>query len=147
MAGSNTSVICGAVLGDTSGLLTVRPGQHFMVTSTSQTLPFSVLAQENSHVDLPSNTLCRAVEVVLRGTLGKMSNLTIGPHCRFILENSTEHRFDFDHVVVQTNGFMAAVRFDQQHVTIKGKTIDIRGGAKVGMNKSLVQHHTCTPIF
>lgn len=109
----------------------MRPRQRFIVTSFAQQLPFSVLSQENSHVKLPSNTLCRAVEVVLRGYLDKMSNLTIGPNCRFILENSTESQFDFDHVVVQTNGYMAAIRFDQQLVTLKGKTIDIRGGAKV----------------
>ena len=132
VSGSNTTVNCNTVHGDSSGLLTVRPGQRFRVISSVQHLPFSVLAQERSHVDLPLSTACRAVELVLRGTIDKISNLTVGPHCRFTLENSTGNRFNFDHVVVQTDGFMAATRADQQRVEIKGKTLDIRGGAKVG---------------
>ena len=76
---------------------------------------------------------CRGVEVVMRGTMQKMQNLTVGPQCRFILQDSTETTFALDHVVVQTDGFMAAFREDLMMVDIRGKTFDIRGGATVSI--------------
>ena len=67
----------------------------------------------------------------MRGVMGEMDNVTVGPQCRFVLENSTETGFALDHVVVQTDGYMAAVREDRKDVQMIGKTFDIRGGATV----------------
>ena len=69
----------------------------------------------------------------MRGIMGEMANLTVGPQCRFILDNSTETEFALEHVVVQTEGYMAALREDRKDVRINGKTFDIRGGAKVSI--------------
>lgn len=94
-------------------------------------LPFSLLVQKASNVALPEMTNCRGVEVTMRGTMEKMQNLTVGPFCKFIIHNSTETNFTFNHVIVQTDGYLAIDREDKQLVTVKGKTIDIRGGGKV----------------
>ena len=61
----------------------------------------------------------------------QMVNLTIGPQCRFLLTNATETFFAIDHVIVQTGGYMSTVRDDNQDVTFRGVTFDIRGGGKV----------------
>ena len=69
----------------------------------------------------------------MRGMMGQMANLTVGPQCRFVLENSTETQFALDHVVVQTDGYMAVLREDRMDVQMVGKNIDIRGGATVSV--------------
>ena len=74
----------------------------------------------------------------MRGTMEKMQNLTVGPYCKFVVHNSTETKFEYDHVVVQTRGFLAIDREDQALVTVTGKTLDIRGGGKV---------RTCHPLL
>ena len=84
-----------------------------------------------SSVSFPAFLNCRGVEVVTRGTMQQIQNLTVGPQCRFMLPDSTEKSFALNHVVVQTDGFMAVPREDLQMVQITGKTFDIRGGAKV----------------
>jgi len=94
-------------------------------------LPFSVLVQKASNVALPEMTNCRGVEVTMRGTMEKMQNLTVGPFCKFVIQNSTETNFTYNHVVVQTHGDLSIDREDKELVTIKGKTFDIRGGGKV----------------
>ena len=69
----------------------------------------------------------------MRGVMGQMANLTVGPQCRFVLENSTETQFALDHVVIQTDGYMATLREDRMDVQMVGKNIDIRGGATVSV--------------
>lgn len=94
-------------------------------------LPFSLLVQKAAIVALPEFTNCRNVEVTMRGTMEKMQNFTVGPYCKFIIHNSTETNFTYNHVVVQTHGYLAIDREDKELVTISGKTLDVRGGGKV----------------
>ena len=131
ISGDNVKVSVDKIVGDSSGILTVRPTQTIHMRGSEGHLPFSLLSQKGSYVTFPSSMNCRGVEVVMRGVMGKMTNLTVGPQCRFVLENSTETEFAFNHVVVQTGGYMAALREDRQDVRMTGKTFDIRGGAKV----------------
>ena len=79
----------------------------------------------------PTSTTCRKVEIVMRGVMGQMANLTVGPQCRFVLQDSTETEFALDHVVVQTDGYMAMLREDRTDVEMIGKKLNIRGGATV----------------
>lgn len=130
-SGKNVKVHVEKIAGDTTGLVTVRPSQRVNMKSSDGLLPFSFLVQKNATVELPGFTTCRSVEVMMRGTMEKMQNLTVGPHCKFVIQNSTETSFSYDHVVVQTDGFMAVDRDDQAHVTVAGKTLDIRGGGRV----------------
>jgi len=131
MSGNNVKMSVDKIVGDSSGILTVRPTQTIHMRGSEGHLPFSLLSQKGSNVTFPSSMNCRGVEVAMRGVMGEMTNLTVGPECRFILENSTETEFMLDHVVVQTGGYMAALREDRQDVRMTGKTFDIRGGAKV----------------
>lgn len=119
------------IVGDSSGILTVRPTQTVHMRGSEAHLPFSLLSQKESNVTFPTSTNCRGVEVVLRGDIGEMANLTVGPRCRFVVENSTKTNFALDHVVVQTDGYMASLREDTKDVQMIGKTFDVRGGAKV----------------
>ena len=119
------------IMGDNTGILTVRPTQTIHMRGSEGHLPFSVLSQKGSTVTFPTSMNCRGVEVMMRGVMGKMANLTVGPQCRFVLDNSTETDFALDHVVVQTDGYMAALREDRKDIEMIGKTFDIRGGATV----------------
>ena len=131
IAGNNVKLSVDKIVGDSSGILTVRPTQTIHMRGSEGHLPFSLLSQKGSNVTFPTSMNCRGVEVTMRGVMGKMANLTVGPQCLFLLENSTETEFALDHVVVQTGGYMAALRKDRQDVLMIGKTFDIRGGAKV----------------
>jgi len=71
------------------------------------------------------------------GTMEKMTNVTVGPSCSFIIKDSTETKFTLDNVVVQTNGHFAVERSDHKHVTFVGESLDIRGGGKVSINISI----------
>lgn len=131
ISGNNVKMSVDKIVGDSSGILTVRPTQTIHMRGLEGHLPFSLLSQKGSNVTFPTSMNCRGVEVAMRGVMGEMTNLTVGPQCRFVLENSTETEFALDHVVVQTDGYMAAIREDRQDVRMIGKTFDIRGGAKV----------------
>ena len=131
ISGNNVKVTVDKIVGDNTGILTMRHSQTILMRGTEGHLPFSLLSQKGSGVTFPTSMNCRGVEVTIRGVMGEMNNLTVGPQCRFVLENSTETEFTLDHVVVQTDGYMAALREDRQDVQMVGKTFDIRGGAKV----------------
>ena len=118
-------------MGDSSGILTLRPSQTVHMRGAEGHLPFSVLSQKGSNVTFPTSTTCRKVEIVMRGVMGQMANLTVGPQCRFVLQDSTQTEFALDHVVVQTEGYMAMLREDRTDVEMIGKKLDIRGGATV----------------
>ena len=133
MSGNDVKMSVDKTIGDSSGILTLRPSQTVHLTGSEDHLPFSLLAQKGSIVTFPNSTTCRKVEVVMRGVMGQMANLTVGPQCRFVLENSTETQFALDHVVVQTDGYMAVLREDRMDVQMVGKNIDIRGGATVSV--------------
>ena len=133
MSGNEVKMSVDKTIGDSSGILTLRPSQTVHLTGSEGHLPFSLLAQKGSIVTFPNSTTCRKVEVVMRGMMGQMANLTVGPQCRFVLENSTETQFALDHVVVQTDGYMAVLREDRVDVQMVGKNIDIRGGATVSV--------------
>lgn len=132
MSGNGIQVHVEKISGDATGLLTVRPSQRINMKLSEGQLPFSILVQKASNVALPEMTNCRDVEVTMRGTMEKMQNLTVGPFCKFVVHNSTETDFTYNHVVVQTHGYLAIDKDDKQLVTIEGKTFDIRGGGKVG---------------
>ena len=119
------------IVGDSSGILTLRPSQTVHMRGSVGHLPFSVLSQKGSNVTFPTSTTCRKVEIVMRGVMGQMANLTVGPQCRFVLQDSTGTEFALDHVVVQTDGYMAMLREDRTDVEMIGKKLDIRGGATV----------------
>ena len=131
MSGNDVKMSVDKTIGDSSGILTLRPSQTLHLRDSESHLPFSLLAQKESIVTFPNSTTCRRVEIVMRGVMGEMANLTVGPQCRFVLENSTETRFALDHVVIQTDGYMAVLREDRMDVQMVGKNIDIRGGATV----------------
>ena len=131
ISGNNVKMSVDKIIGDNTGILTMRHTQTILMRGSEGHLPFSLLSQKGSGVTFPTSMNCRGVEVTLRGVMGEMNNLTVGPQCRFVLENSTEREFALDHVVVQTDGYMAALREDRQDVQMVGKTFDIRGGAKV----------------
>lgn len=133
ISGSDVKMSVDKIVGDSSGILTVRSTQTVHMRGSEGHLPFSLLSQKGSNVTFPTSMNCRGVEVVMRGVMGEMANLTVGPQCRFVLENSTETDFALDHVVVQTDGYMAAVREDRKDVQMIGKTFDIRGGATVSI--------------
>ena len=149
ISGNDVKMSVDKVVGDSSGILTVRPSQTIHLRGSEGHLPFSLLSQKATNVTFPKSMNCRGVEVVLRGVMGEMSNLTVGPQCRFVLENSTETEFALDHVVVQTDGYMASLREDRKNVQIVGKTFDIRGGATVSkLNRKIVHeivHMTFVP--
>lgn len=67
----------------------------------------------------------------MKGTMDKMTNVTVGPGCNFDIKDSTETKFTLSYVVVQTSGYFAVERTDQAHVTFYGETLDIRGGGRV----------------
>jgi len=131
ISGNDVKMNVEKIVGDNSGILTVRHTQTVHMKGSEGHLPFSLLSQKGSNVTFPTSMNCRGVEVVMRGVMGDMQNVTVGPQCRFVLENSTETDFALDHVVVQTNGYLAALREDRKDVNMIGKTFDIRGGATV----------------
>ena len=131
ITGNDVKISVDKIFGDNSGILTVRPSQIINMVGSEGHLPFSLLSQKGSNVTFYKSMNCRFVEVVLRGIMGSMKNLTVGPQCRFFLENSTETEFTLNHAVVQTGGYMAILREDRKDVQINGKTFDIRGGAMV----------------
>ena len=137
ISGNDVNMSVDKIFGDNSGILTVRPNQSLHMKGSEGHLPFSLLSQKGSNVTFYSSLNCRWVEVVLRGTMGSMSNLTIGPQCRFVLENSTETEFALNHLVVQTDGYLATIREDRKDVQLTGKTFDIRGGASVSVKRFL----------
>lgn len=114
--------------------MTVRQTQRVHFKGEEHHLPFSFLSQKNSSIGLPSFMTCRGVEVIMKGTMERMQNLTVGPGCRFVIKDSTETEFSLGHVVVQTSGYLAIERKDQKHVTMLGEALDIRGGGKVSFS-------------
>lgn len=131
MSGNSVKMSVNKIVGDNSGILTMRPTQNILMRGSEGHLPFSLLSQKGSSVAFPTSMNCREVEVTIRGVIGEMKNLTVGPQCRFVLDNSSETEFMLDHMVVQTDGYMAVLREDREDVKMVGKTFDIRGGAKV----------------
>ena len=131
LSGKDLKMSVDKIVGDSSGILTLRPSQTVHMRGSVGHLPFSVLSQKGSNVTFPTSTTCRKVEIVMRGVMGQMANLTVGPQCRFVLQDSTGTEFALDHVVVQTDGYMAMLREDRTDVEMIGKKLDIRGGATV----------------
>ena len=131
LSGKDFKMSVDKIVGDSSGILTLRPSQTVHMRGSVGHLPFSVLSQKGSNVTFPTSTTCRKVEIVMRGVMGQMANLTVGPQCRFVLQDSTGTEFALDHVVVQTDGYMAMLREDRTDVEMIGKKLDIRGGATV----------------
>lgn len=132
---SNYSLIVNELYGETTGHLTIFSGQYTHMNMSIGYLPFSLLTQKGANVSLPQHLTCRGVDVVLRGTLDKLVNLTVGPHCVFNLDSPSDNHYVFDHVVVQTDGSMI-VKQDLSSTYIKGVTWDIRGGGQVSYTLS-----------
>lgn len=133
LSGQNLSLEASTITGDVNGLMTVRRSQSVHFKGEEHHLPFSFLSQQQTNIGLPNFMTCRGLEVIMKGTMDKMTNLTIGQDCRFLIKDSTETKFTLSNIVVQTDGYFAVERNDNKHVTFYGRSLDIRGGGSVSI--------------
>jgi hypothetical protein len=117
--------------GDGTGSINVRSTQQLSVTHTTSYFKTELLAHVDSTLNLPKDFNCHSVNVVVRGAVNALEKVTVGPQCLFSLE-SEKLNLTMTKLVVQTDGRMKLMaRHDE--VVVQGVSLDIRGGARVGV--------------
>ena len=117
--------------GDGTGSMNIRSSQRLSVNWTTSYFKTELLGHVNSSLDLPQDFNCHVVDIVVRGDVNKIENVTVGPKCLFLVGPEQEILdLTMRKLVIQTGGEMRLMAGNGQ-VVLEGISMDIRGGAKV----------------
>ena len=132
---TNVSIYFRDMIGDRSGMVHVGAWQDLELRREEIDLPFSVYVYKDGHLGLAPRTFVHDVEIILRGTLSHVRNITLHHRAQLWLlhggrtTNMSIHQYQFDFVRIQDTAIVHAVtspvkdpgiRFTTQSMKIEG---------------------------
>ena len=132
----NASLFFRYMIGDRTGMVHVGPGQDLDLKRDEIDLPFSVYVYKDAHLGLAPTTFVHGVEIILRGTLSHVENITLHHGAQLWLlhggrtTNMSIHNYRFDFVRVQDTSIVHAVTSPVKDPGIKfyTRSMKIEGG-------------------
>ena len=132
----NTSLFFRYMIGDRTGMVHVGPGQDLDLKRDEIDLPFSVDVYKDGHLGLAPVTFIHGIEIILRGTLSHVLNITLHHGAELWLlhggrtMNTSIHHFRFDFVRVQDTSIVHAVTSPVKDpgITFYTRSMIIEGG-------------------
>jgi hypothetical protein len=133
---TNISIYFRDMIGDRSGMVHVGAGQDLDLQREEIDLPFSVYIYKDGHLGLAPRTFVHGIEIILRGTLSHVRNITLHHGAQFWLlhggrtTNMSIHQYEFDFVRIQDTAIVHAVTSPVKDpgITFFTKSMEIEGG-------------------
>lgn len=132
----NISIFFRDMIGDRSGMVHVGPNQDLDLKRQEIDVPFSVYVYKDAHLGLAPVTYVHGVEIILRGTLSHVLNITLHHGAQLWLlhggrtTNMAIHQYQFDVVRIQDTAIVHAVTSPviDPGIQLFTKFVDIEGG-------------------
>lgn len=133
---SNITLHFRDMIGDRSGMVHVGPNQDLELQREEIDLPFSVYVHKDGHLGLAPTLFVHGVEIILRGTLSHVRNITMHHRGQLWLlhggrtTNMSIHGFQFDFVRIQDTAILHAVTspVNDPGITFMTESMQIEGG-------------------
>lgn len=136
---SNTSLYFKYMIGDRTGRIHVGDGEVMDLDRPEIDLPFSAHVYTGGHLGLSPDTIIHNVEIIVRGVLANIKNVTLHHHGLLWLNHGARtykadiHNFEFDTVRVQDtaiiHGEMSPTT--DRAITLRTRAMFIEGGGVV----------------
>lgn len=103
------------MIGDRTGVVHVGPDQDLDLKRDEIDVPFSVYVYSGGHLGLASMTFVHGIEIILRGSLSHVRNITLHHDGQLWLLHGgrttgmVAHRYQFDFVRIQDTAIVHAV--------------------------------------
>ena len=111
----NISLFFRYMIGDRTGMVHVGPDQDLDLKRDEIDVPFSVYVYSGGHLGLASITFVHGIEIILRGSLSHVRNITLHHDGQLWLLHGgrttgmVAHRYQFDFVRIQDTAIVHAV--------------------------------------
>lgn len=135
----NVSLFFKYVIGDRTGFVHIGNRTIMDLNRPEIDLPFSVHVYLGGHLGLAPVTTIHGVQIILRGVLAYVKNLTLHHRGELWLNpggrthEQKEHSYEFDNVLIQDTATIHA-RSSQIHepaITFTTRSVTIEGGARI----------------
>ncbi|KAI0222148.1 hypothetical protein LSAT2_026634 [Lamellibrachia satsuma] len=94
-------------------------------------LPHSLLAQRYSTVNLPPKLTCRSLDIILRGYLSPINDLTVSRYCYMTIDHHTPTVNHIKTLDLKSFSKLIVTTHQDATTTLEGDTLDVRSGALV----------------
>ncbi|CAH1775844.1 unnamed protein product, partial [Owenia fusiformis] len=128
MTGTDTKILAHSIEGDSSARLEVRKDQIFHTSQDRVVQPFAILAQRDSDLVLPPKYDCKDLDVTIKGTFSKMTNVTVSAECKLTIDHHEPKTNEIDFFDIKTFAEVEVTTADAATTTLVGTVLTVRSG-------------------